>query len=174
MKSIGSNEERRKALVDTIDARLREMKSFMAMGKPVGFLLPNTMLQFRQMNIPELGIFPISSPSTLNAKQNPRLGKKIEEIFRQLEEARSYVPGRIPKAPSLSEINRQQRRQLREQKLTIAGLSRSYHEREHELEKLVRELATANRKFAKITEELNDLRRVKGGGALRIVSREDD
>lgn len=48
------------------------------------------MLQFRKMNISELGIFPIDSPSTLNAKQTPALAGLLSAITLLLKQLKRY------------------------------------------------------------------------------------
>lgn len=168
MKSTGSNAERRAELLKTIDERLRHMAMYMNEGKPIDFPLPKTMDAFRNLNIPELGIFRISSPSTLNAKQTPKLSNKIEEIQEFLELAKVHKPNKKIKK-SLSETNRELRRKVRKQKLTIAGLARRYQEQESVIENQGRNLKIANERNSVLTKEIRDLRGEKNSGALRIV-----
>ncbi|MEX3962804.1 hypothetical protein AB4Y42_11390 [Paraburkholderia sp. EG286B] len=90
MKASGSNEERRNALLATISARVRYIREYLGTGEPAGFQLPATMLQFRKMDFPELCIFPIESPSTLNAKQNPTLAGLLSVITLLLKHLKVY------------------------------------------------------------------------------------
>ncbi|WP_133647927.1 hypothetical protein [Paraburkholderia flava] len=172
MKNTGSNTERRDELLKTIDARLRHMAMYMEEGKPVDFLLPKTMLAFRNMNIPELGIFRISSPSTLNAKQTPKLHDKIEEIQELLDAAKSHCAKKRMKK-SLSETNKGLRRTIRMQKLTIAGFARRYQEQESVIESQSRKLKVFHERNSLLTKEVRELRGSKKFGAMRIVDPEE-
>lgn len=168
MKNTGSNAQRRNALMDTINARLRHMATFMEEGRPADFHLPKTLLEFRNMNIPELGIFRISSPATLNAKQSPKLREKIDEIRAILDVAKSYR-AKKKATKSLSETIRDLRRIKRKQAVTIAGLAGRYQQQESVIESLNRKLRIANDRNSLLTKELRELRSPKKPGALRIV-----
>jgi hypothetical protein len=140
-------------------------------GSPIGFPLPKTMLDFRTMNIPELGIFRISSPATLNPTQTPKLQTKIEEIKDLLDAAKIHRAKKKIKK-SLGETIDELRKEKKNQVLTIAGFARRYQEQESVIDDLSRKLKIANERNSLITKELSEVRGAKKTRGLRLIDPE--
>ncbi|WP_146144192.1 hypothetical protein [Paraburkholderia sp. BL25I1N1] len=171
MKTRGSNEECKVAMKKTIKARLTLIDRFLTGEDCDGFIPPRSVSEFRRMNIPQLNIFPIGSPSTLNVKQTPHLRDEILDVFDRLAKLNDIRHKKriTPKRPTLSEENRRLRRAVRSGKLTIAGLAKSYAEFGSQIDILKKQLKAASAERDKLRLENSELRVRIDKSPLHIV-----
>lgn len=134
LKATGSNSDREAALRATLKKRLDEIERVLDGDKNAALneaQIPKTLEELRFLSVPELGIFSIGSPSTLNRKQSPHLRDLIDWAQDTVTRCKLYRRRPVVKRLSVTARNKLLARRLRRQKLINASLARALHEVEN-------------------------------------------
>lgn len=176
LKTTGSNSEREEALRTTLKKRLDEIEKLLDGDEDAALKeeqLPKTLQALRVMNVPEHGIFPIGSPSTLNRKQSPHLRDLIDRTKDILIRCKSHRRRPRVRRLSVTERNRHLKRELRKQKLVNAGLARALHESESERDLLKNNHDSVRRMLDIEKRKVAELLRASGRFPFKVVRPEE-